>query len=148
MSESDLPLYHIQTAGRRNEGTSFLPSGYSVMTFTFSKAMTPRFLSSKRKCTVLIKPDHEHLKDDNYSKMDERCVYLHEMYGMETAKRCPHCIERVYSEGHVVNEQTYYRPGFRRPNVVTKEYQVCRQICVQDSPPFQKCALSVKPRST
>ncbi len=70
MSECDLPLYHIQTAGRRNEGTSFLPSGYSVMTLTFS-----------------------------YSKMDERSVYLHEMYGMETAKRCPHCIERVCSEG-------------------------------------------------
>src|SRR5437879_5359 len=30
MSECDLALYHIQTAGRRNEGTSFLPSGYSV----------------------------------------------------------------------------------------------------------------------
>src|SRR5881397_3380810 len=103
MSECNLPLYHIQTAGRRNEGTSFLPSGYSVMTLTFS-----------------------------YSKMGERCVYLHEMYGMETAKRCSHCIERVCSEGHVVK----------------KEYQVCRQIGVQDSPPFQECALSVKYRST
>ena len=119
MSECDLPLYHMQTAGRRNEGTSFLPSGYSVMTLTFS-----------------------------YSKMDERCVYLHEMYGMETAKRCSHCIERVCSEGPVVNEQTCHRPEFGRPSVVTKEYQVCRQIGVQDSPPFQECALSVKHRST
>ena len=48
----------------------------------------------------------------SYSKMGERCVYLHEMYGMETAKRCSHCIERVCSEGHVVNEQAYHRPGF------------------------------------
>jgi len=47
----------------------------------------------------------------SYSKMDERGVYLHVMYGMETAKRCSHCIERVCSEGPVVNEQTYHRPG-------------------------------------